>query len=209
MTNLNKLFSIIELTRFQPQYGWGPVGISKGEQSDLAQHGYMVTYIAWILGLKANQAGAKLNLGRIMELAMVHDLGELFGGDIAMPYAKANPDARQAAKAFEAENIKFINDLHGEDKKYFNDLTKELESGSSDEALVARVADYIELAHYKLLINHLDDSSVAMYIKKIQGKIDSLKDEAARTYFQDFNDKWPKEIKEAGFEKMFDKIKRK
>jgi len=47
MDNLTKLFKLVELTRFQPQYGYALAGIPKEELSNLAEHHYLVTFIAW------------------------------------------------------------------------------------------------------------------------------------------------------------------
>jgi Predicted hydrolases of HD superfamily len=94
MKNLTNTFRLLEITRFQPQYGYALAGISKSEQSDLAQHHYLVTIFAWILTLEINARGGNLNVLRTVEICLTHDLGELFGGDIGMPYVRANPTAK-------------------------------------------------------------------------------------------------------------------
>ncbi len=130
MDHLAKLFKLLEITRSQPQYGYALAGIPKGELSDLAQHHYLVTFIAWQLALSVQSKGAKINVQKVLEYSLIHDLGELFGGDIAMPYAKANPKARILAKAFEAENQKYLANffgaqarlLHGTIKRDYGDF---------------------------------------------------------------------------------------
>src|SRR5688572_26987474 len=101
MKKLTTLFRLLELTRAQPQYGYILAEIPKSDLSDLAQHHYLVTFVAWRLAVLVVQKGGKINLERVLELSLIHDLGELFGGDISMPYARANPAARNAAKEFE------------------------------------------------------------------------------------------------------------
>ena len=142
----------MELMRSQPQYGYALSGIPKAELSDLAAHHYLVTFMAWQLARHCQRAGAKINIERVLEFAMLHDLGELFGGDIAMPYGKVNPRARKLAKAFERENQKFMARFFGADKKYISRLTDEILTAKSDEGIIAKVADYLEVTHYKLYV---------------------------------------------------------
>src|SRR5579872_6043877 len=126
MNHLAKLFKLLEITRSQPQYGYALAGIPKAELSDLAQHHYLVTFIAWQLALSVQAKGAKINVQKVLEFCMVHDLGELFGGDIAMPYAKANPKARTLAKAFEAENQNYLSAFFGPQSKHYKELSDEI-----------------------------------------------------------------------------------
>src|SRR3989338_8738282 len=144
MEKLTKLFKIIEITRNQPQYGYNLSGIQKADTSDLAQHQYLVTFFAWQLALHLNKKGAKLNILKVLEIAIVHDIGELFGGDISFHYGRANKPARQAAKAFEKENIKFLSKLFEDPKQLLELNTLECGEITSDEAIVARFADLVE-----------------------------------------------------------------
>src|SRR5579872_1840337 len=126
MNHLAKLFKLLEITRSQPQYGYALAGIPKAELSDLAQHHYLVTFIAWQLALGVQAKGAKIDVQKVLEFALIHDLGELFGGDIAMPYARANPKARQLAKAFEEENQKYLATFFGDQAKHYTELSTEI-----------------------------------------------------------------------------------
>src|SRR3989344_5119270 len=108
MKHLTNLFKLMQLTRSQPLYGYVVGGVQKNDLSNLAEHHYLVTFIAWQLARQIKSKGANINVEKVLEFAMVHDIGELFGGDISMPYARANPKAREYAKAFEEENQKFL-----------------------------------------------------------------------------------------------------
>ena len=99
MKHLTDLFKLAEITRHQPQYGYNVGGVLKHELSDLAQHHFLVTFMAWQLALELQSRGAKIDVQKTMEIALVHDLGELFGGDISFHYGRKNPAARKAAKA--------------------------------------------------------------------------------------------------------------
>lgn len=144
MKNLIDLFKLAEVTRDQPQYGYNLAGVHRNELSDLAQHQYLVTFIAWQLGMLIQQAGAELNVQRVMEISMIHDFGELFGSDISFYYAKANPAARKLAKEFEHENNNFLSRFFSEPGAY-QELIVEMETQATNESIVAKIADYTEV----------------------------------------------------------------
>ncbi|GEM_PF-936651 len=152
MQHLPNLFKLLQLTRTQPQYGYTIAGLYKDELSDLAQHHYLVTFIAWQLARQSNLAGAKLDMEKVMAIALTHDLGELFGSDISRQYGRANPKARTAAKAFEAVNHKFLEQFFGPDQKYIKKIFAEVLEDHSDEAVIAKIADYVEVVQYLLYL---------------------------------------------------------
>lgn len=195
MQHLTKLFKLIELTRSQPQYGYALTGISKHDLSDLACHHYLVAFMAWQLARNLNRAGAQLNVEKVLEFALTHDLGELFGGDISMPYATINPRARKLAKAFEEENQRFFAQFFGEDRGHVKALTKEILNAKSDEALVCKVADYIECVHYKRYVGHLRASrDLPLNAGKVKKMIAKIKDPIAKRKLKNFLIIWKHDI---------------
>ncbi len=160
--------------------------------SDLAQHHYLVALFAWQLGRGANRAGAKLNIEKILEWAIVHDLGELFGGDICMPYGKVNRRAKKLAKIFEAENQKYFAKLFGPDQKYLSKLFKEVMEPKTDEAIIGKMADYLESAHYRLYIKRMDKQDFVIHTEKFKSLVKNVKDKAAKKYLTEFVDQWAK-----------------
>jgi len=185
----------MELTRSQPQYGYALAGIPQDELSNLAEHHYLVTFIAWQLARQVKNAGANINIAKVLEFALVHDLGELFGGDISMPYAKANPKAREYAKAFEEENQKFLARFFGNDSKHFKDLGHEILDAKSDEALIAKIADYIEVTHYKQYVKVFSKKfDVDLVEPKFQLVIAKMKDPIAREELSRFIKSWSADI---------------
>ena len=179
MDHLTKLFNLLEITRNQPQYGYAIWG-GNVRMGNLAEHHYMVSMIAWQLASSVNAVGAKLDIAKVFEFASIHDLGELFGGDISMPYAKANPKAREYAKKFESENHAFIARYFGDQSKHFKELSNEILEADSDEARIVKVADYIEVTHYKFFIGRLVTSDIELVAGKLKEKIDGMKDTVAK-----------------------------
>ena len=207
MQNLTKLFRLLEITRAHPQYGYTLAEIPKGEISDLAQHHYLVAFIAWQLVRLVKRAGGSIDGEKVLEFALIHDLGELFGGDISMPYAKANPAAREAAKKFERENQKYMARFFGDDAEYFDALSEEILDAKSDEALVAKIADYIECTHYKLYVRRFSKGDVTMVQKKMLEMIEKVQDEQARQVLGGFVSMWATDLVTGQLEELFEEVK--
>ena len=194
MEHLTRLFRVLELTRNQPQTGYVLAGIPTNELSNLAEHHYLVTFIAWQLARSLNRAGAKIDITRVLEYTLIHDLGELLGGDISMPYAKINRAAYRKAKAFEEENQKFLSKFFGKEANYFRKISKEILDSKTDEGIVAKVADYIECTHYKFHQNKLVKEDLALALEKGHAYIKKIKDPIAREELGKFFKKWAKEL---------------
>ncbi len=194
MQHLAKLFKLIELTRSQPQSGYALAGIAKQDLSDLAQHHYLVTFIAWQLARYVKKAGANISVEKVLEFALVHDLGELMGGDIAMPYALANPKARKLAKAFELENQRYLAKFFDKEEKHFKNLSKEILNAKSDEARIAKMADYLEVVHYKSYIGRMTSGDVTMSANKMKRIGAKMKDRVAKDVLSKFIDFWKKGV---------------
>jgi 5'-deoxynucleotidase YfbR-like HD superfamily hydrolase len=189
--NLIDLLKLIQITRTQPQYGYALSNLKKHELSNLAEHHYLVTFIAMQLTKLVNTKGAKIDIEKVLEICLVHDLGELFGGDISRPYAMVNPKARKLAKAFEAENQKFL-------RKYFIEddpkLWKDVMEPVSDEGLIAKIADYMECAHYLKYVNQFKPLDVKILADKMPKTLTKIKDKIAKKELALFLNTWIEEI---------------
>ena len=188
------MFNLMELTRSMPQSGYALLGIQKAELSDLAQHQYLVAMIAWQLAMGANRAGAKLNIEKVLELALVHDLGELFGGDIAMPYGHYNKKAKKLAKTFEEENLRYLSRFFGREKNYALKLFEEVKKQKTDEGLVVKLADYMECSHYRSYMNAVDRQDQDLNMEKMRSFLKRVKDQAARAYLASSLEIWHKDF---------------
>lgn len=194
MKNFSKLIKLMETTRYQPQYGYASAGIPKGQQSDLAQHHYLVTFIAWQLARMINRAGGNLNIERVLEFSMIHDLGELLGGDINFFYARVNPEARKHAKAFELENAHFLSEFFGEDKEYYKELAEEILDAKSDECVVAKIADYVECINYKFLTNTLSRADIPTTLEAIEKALSKTENDVLKKTAKVFVEEWQRSL---------------
>ena len=195
MKHLTNLFKLMQLTRSQPLYGYVIGGVQKNDLSNLAEHHYLVTFIAWQLARQVKSKGANINVEKVLEFAMVHDIGELFGGYISMPYARANPKAREYAKAFEEENQKFLSKFFGSEEAYFKKLGHEILDAKSDEALIAKIADYLEHIHYKQYIKVISQKTDIDSLRPVlKLKISKIKDPVAKKEIDKFTKDWLKNV---------------
>lgn len=188
MDKVIELINLLQIARIQPQYGFAISG-GNSRIGDLAQHHYLVTMLAWQLCEVVNGKGAKLDTSKVIKFSLLHDIGELFGGDIGMYYAKANPKARMYAKQFEEENQRFLSKFFRNEKEVAK-LTKEILESNSDEAHIAKIADYLEVTHYKFFNNQLKKKDIELIAPKLIEKIGKMEDRIAKKELTNFVKAW-------------------
>lgn len=189
MRNLTDLFKLIEITRSVPQAGYAMIGFRQDELSNLAEHHYLVTFFAWQIARHLKSKGAKINIEKVLEFALIHDLGELFGGDISMFYGSINPKAKKLAKIFEEENQIFLAQFFGDDQKYFKALSREIMNAKSDETIIAKIADYLEIIYYRFYVRGVPKFSKVISVK-LQDKIKNIRDGVAKKELRKFISLW-------------------
>lgn len=176
----------MELTRSQPQYGYVVAGLKGFQLSNLAEHHYLVTFIAWQLTEAIIRAGGKIDQMRVLELCMIHDLGELFGGDIGMPYARRNPRAKSLSRKFEQANANFLSQYFLGSEAKFKKLWLQAVEPTNDEGYVAKAADLFEtfcFKHYYNDLTEIDQTIAQERLPKIPKKI---KDKVTKKVISDF-----------------------
>lgn len=206
MEEFNRFLRLVQATRAMPQTGYVLSGVKKADLSDLAQHHYLVTITGWYLANLVKQNKGKINVERVLEICLIHDLGELFGGDISMPYAKVNPSANKLAKDFERENqiyiTSFLTDLN-----QVKELFQETNEFASVESVVAKMADYIEVTHFKQYLGRLTEGDIEMVCRKLLVHIAKIKDRQTKAYLKKFISNWAKNIMEDGGQELFEVAK--
>lgn len=203
MKHLTKLLKLMELTRAQVQYGYLLRGIPKGQLSNLAEHHYLVTFTGWQLAISLKEGGANINTEKVIEFCLIHDIGELMGGDISGPYANVNLKARHFAKSFEEENQKYLSKFFGSNSKHIEHITKEILDAKSDEALVAKVADYMECTNYMVYVGNFTEKDRDFNLKKLNQYISKIKDKKAKQLLNSFIKVWIKDITKGNYIDLF------
>ena len=192
MEKIVELINLLQIARIQPQYGYAVAG-GNARIGDLAQHHYLVTMLAWQLCEFVNSKGAKIDTFTVIKFSLLHDIGELFGGDIGMYYAKANPEARKYAKQFEEENQKFLSKFFANENEILL-LTKEILESKSDEAHISKIADYLEVTHYKFFNGQLKKKDIELIAPKLAEKVSKLEDEIAKKELLNFIESWKEKM---------------
>lgn len=207
MQNLVKFLSILQLTREQPMYGYFLSGIKRHETSNLAEHHYLSAMIAWMLCEHVNREEKLINTDHTIKLALVHDLGELFGGDIAGPLSRRKPEMRAHAKEIEKANLEiltsFLSDPHSDE---FKKLHTEFEAHSSDEAVMANIADKIE---HQFFLDNRENAYLphsTFYRDHVKPLADRLKNERTRARVHEFFTAYEELVRGKGFNVVSDWI---
>lgn len=159
MDEILKFFIKIGELKNMPRRGWVLRGVKNPES--IADHSFRVALMAWILGSKKN-----LNIEKLIKMALVHDLCEVYAGDIT-PYdsiltkdkkkmkevLKTWPRFSEAKKKQLAERKfkkekegleKLIKDLPGKLKNELKVLWLDYEKGLSPEGRFLKQTDRSE-----------------------------------------------------------------
>ncbi|MBU3895744.1 HD domain-containing protein [Patescibacteria group bacterium] len=90
MENLLHFFNEVGKLKDMPRRGWVLRGVKNPET--IAEHSFRAALMAWILGSKK-----KLDMERLLKIALVHDLCEIYAGD-ATPYDSLLPKNKKDLK---------------------------------------------------------------------------------------------------------------
>lgn len=112
-----------------------------------AEHSWQATLVAMLL---KEHFDAELNMERVLELLLIHDLGEIYAGDTwVFDDSKKNTSSQRELNSIN----KSLTPLPNDQKENLLHLWNEFEFGISSEARYARVIDALVP-----LINHLEVS---------------------------------------------------
>ena len=157
------LHSLIEIGKLKKMPRTGFVWLDIKNPETIAQHTFRVAIMNWILGRKVKP---KLNLGKVIKISLVHDLCEVYAGDMT-PYWGLLPQNKEKRKRVLARWIrlpkkikekrdrekfqkekkslqKLINNLEPRLKKEIMNYWLEYERLSSREGRFVKQGDKIE-----------------------------------------------------------------
>ena len=112
----------------------------------VADHSYFVAYIVAILVNLLEKQGIEVNKEKALTMALVHDMEEIYSGDIVTPFKYYSPEVTEAIKKVNQELIGDVfSDLPKDTASHFISLWNEEGKGETIEAQVVKVADKLSL----------------------------------------------------------------
>lgn len=201
------LLSILQLTKQQPLNGYLTCGIKLTETATLAEHHYTSSLAAFLVCESITNRGGKIDTHKIITMLLIHDLGELFGGDIASPLNRRFSELREykdkiGERAFQLLT-QFVSDMQANE---IMGLYQEFEHGNSDEKWIAKILDqmdhqfFLEHCGYRQSLteekHRYRHAFVADHVYKLAEKIS---DPIARVFFEEFFATFKNKFYEQGF----------
>ena len=116
-----------------PRSGW----TSTGHQESVAEHTWRLALMAMLLYGR----NPHVNLARLLQMCLVHDLGEAIGGDIPAPLQVGTPGKAERERADLAD---LLAPLPGPLREEITALWDEYEAAGTVEARIAKGLDKLE-----------------------------------------------------------------
>lgn len=113
--------------------GW----TSTGKPESVAEHTWRLCLMAMVLYGRAEQ----VDLGRLLRMCLIHDLGEAIGGDIPAPAQGAGTSKADRERA---DLLQLLAALPAPSRNEITDLWDEYEAAASTEAKLAKGLDKLE-----------------------------------------------------------------
>lgn len=161
---------------------------SSGRQESVADHSWRLAMLAWIVASEN-----EYDLLKVLKIALVHDAGEAYSGDVAAPLAD-DPEEKHRRERENAE--KLFSMLPAERRSEMLSLMKEYNEGKTPEARLIKALDKLET-----IIQHNQGSTPAdfdydfnlTYGRALAAKVPELKEFRAL-----IDEKTQRKIEEAG-----------
>lgn len=121
------------------------------QNETVAEHTFYVAIIARALCGLLEEKGEKINKLEVIEKALVHDMEEMFSGDIAQPFKHADPELKNLIHKLNEKSVdKAFEGLPIELAKHFRFLWDDYNKESKIEDKIVKIADRLSLVAYCL-----------------------------------------------------------
>lgn len=124
-----------------PRTGWLLRGLKHPES--IAEHSYRMTLLVMVLSDMLMEQGLKIDIARVMRMALLHDVAESQTGDIPYPAMRYIPDV--VKEAAEREVMEDLTEDFGKIGRFYVELWEEYERADTLEGQIVKVADKLEL----------------------------------------------------------------
>src|SRR5208337_218010 len=131
-----------------PRSGWISHGVSLQDVESVADHSFSTTVLAMLLADLEVANGRKVNIERVLRLALLHDLPEALTFDISKSYLEYLGMRGEAIKS-ELEQAAWKHLIKGIEKgairKRYTQLQLEFNAEQSIESMIVHAADRLDL----------------------------------------------------------------
>lgn len=125
--------------------GWLYRNVPKEKCESVAEHTFGVVILSLLL---AERYFPQLDIQKVLKIALLHDIGEIYAGDIT-PRDNISPDEKKRLEYTALEKV-----FH--DSSHYTSLWKAYEEESLPEAVFVRQIDRIEMALQASIYEHQD-----------------------------------------------------
>jgi putative hydrolase of HD superfamily len=163
MKNVVEFMELISSLKELQRTGWKQHKVT-GIIDTTASHSFGVAVLSWLFA-----KGSRVDLEKVLEMALVHDLVESVIGDLTPNEAKRIDRDRLEENGFKKVERKLPPRLAYEIKS----LIHEYRGGTTEEAKIVRVCDKLETlfqAHFYRKSNRLSENSYREFFRYAEGE---------------------------------------
>ncbi|AFY58116.1 putative HD superfamily hydrolase [Rivularia sp. PCC 7116] len=158
-------FEFVQLKQLYRQ-GWLNQGISPQNCESVAEHSFCVALLALFL---ADQYSIKVDSARVIKMALIHDLGEVYAGDFT---PTDNIDKNQKYQLEKQSVVKVLGKLRNGHE--WIALWEEYEQGESAESQFVRQLDKLEMALQASVYEHQNNLNLSVFFASANRSLSSV-----------------------------------
>ena len=132
---LLNFFHRLEKLKYTLRHSW----LSDGRRESVAEHTWRSAFMAMLMCEEIPD----VNKSRVIEMLIVHDLGEISEGDIPA-FLKDEEKREQVDRVEEKAIDELTREIHPQTRTYIRSLCEEYKKGSTVEAKIAKAIDKME-----------------------------------------------------------------
>lgn len=155
--SLPEVSVVVRFLRLKALYrqGWLRNGIGESQCESVADHSFSTALLAWIM---ARETRPDLDANRVLQLALLHEAGEVLVGDIT-PTDGISADRKTALES-DAVAVLFA----GLPTGGYRELWQEFEAGETPEAGFVKQIDKVEMALQAWCYRHIAGMNPADFL---------------------------------------------
>ena len=154
--SLVELFIAISHLKQLYRQGWLKKGISPDQCESVAEHSFGVGVLAMLI---ADMYFPSLDKEKLLRMALIHDLAEVYSGDIT-PEENINTQEKYRV---EKESLPYLFRHFYPDAQLYLEIWDEYESGQTKEAILIRQIDKLEMAFQALTYEMIQDVDLSEF----------------------------------------------